>query len=188
MGQIEKKSRKLKSSDLQKAILQTVATAGVLSVGLVAPNVLKSMHQLGLITRPRQAEYTRTSARKLVDKGLLVFDGKRYKLTKDGENVLRFWELSDFKFKNPRKWDRKWRVIIFDIPENKKSKRDQIRNLFLKAGLRRLQDSVWVYPYDCEDVLTLFKTELGVGKNLLYLIADEIENDKYLREEFGLPK
>ena len=50
----------------------------------------------------------------------------------------------------------------------------------------RLQDSVWVYPYDCEDIIGLLKTDIGVGKDLLYMIADEIENDRHLRENFGL--
>ena len=58
--------------------------------------------------------------------------------------------------------------------------------LFKQAGIRRLQDSVWVYPYDCEDIITLLKTDFGVGKYLLYMIVDELENDKHLREDFGL--
>ena len=58
--------------------------------------------------------------------------------------------------------------------------------LFRQAGLLRLQDSVWVYPYDCEDIVTLLKTDFGIGKHLLYLIVDELENDKNLREDFNL--
>ena len=46
----------------------------------------------------------------------------------------------------------KWRVIIFDIPEKEKM-RLQISYLFKQSGLYRLQDSVWVYPYDCEDII-----------------------------------
>jgi len=30
------------------------------------------------------------------------------------------------------------------------------------------------------------KTDIGIGKDLLYMIVDEIENDKHLREYFGL--
>lgn len=76
--------------------------------------------------------------------------------------------------------------MIFDIPERKRKIRDQIRTLFKLAGFYLLQDSVWVYPYDCEDILTLLKSELGVGKDVLYLIVDELENDKHLRNFFDL--
>ena len=107
-------------------------------------------------------------------------------MTPRGEDLLRHWQFTDFKLEKPKKWDRKWRVIIFDIPEKKRKIRDQIRVLFKTAGFYLLQDSVWVYPYDCEDVLTLLKSDLGVGKNILYLIVEEIENDRHLREFFDL--
>jgi CRISPR-associated endonuclease Cas2 len=183
MGNLEKKSRR---KDLQKIILETVALAGVLSVALVAPNVIKSMEKSGIIPKRRQKEYVSSSASKLAKRGLLYFDGKRYQLTSKGEKLLRRWELADFKLIKPKRWDRKWRLIIFDIPEKKRRVRDQIRHLFNSSGLYRLQDSVWAYPYDCEDIITLLKSELGVGKNVLYLIVEELENDKYLREHFDL--
>ncbi len=187
MGRLEERNRKRsRRRDLQKIILETVATAGILSAALVAPNVIGAMGKLGLIPNRRQREYVNSSASKLVKRGLLFYNGKYYQMTPEGESLLRRWKFADFKLDKPKKWDKKWRVIIFDIPEKKKSIRELIRSLFTQAGLRRLQDSVWVYPYDCEDILTLLKTDLGVGKNILYLIVDEIESDKYLREEFKL--
>jgi len=187
MGKIEEKSkRKGKREHLQKLILQAVANAGMLSIALVVPNISKAMYKLGLVPKRRQSEYVSSSASKLARRGLLFYDGKRYCMTPKGEDVLRNWQFADFKLKRPNKWDRKWRVIIFDIPEKKRKIRDQVRTLFKSAGFYLLQDSVWVYPYDCEDVLTLLKSDLGVGKNILYLIVDEIENDKHLREFFGL--
>lgn len=53
-------------------------------------------------------------------------------------------------------------------------------------GFVRLQDSVWVYPYDCEDFIALLKAELKVGKDVLYAIVDTIEFDKHIRRHFGL--
>lgn len=187
MGRIEEKSKKKSNREhLQKLILQAVAAAGMLSIALVAPNVFKAMYKLGLVPKRRQSEYVSSSASKLVGRGLLFYDGKRYCMTPKGEDILRNWQFADFKLERPNKWDRKWRVIIFDIPEKKRKIRDQVRTLFKSAGFYLLQDSVWVYPYDCEDVLTLLKSDLGVGKNILYLIVDEIENDKHLRESFNL--
>ena len=122
----------------------------------------------------------------MVKRGLLFFDGKSYRLSSSGERVLNHWELADFQFKKEKKWDRKWRVIIFDIPEYRKTARNYITLLFRQAGLFRLQNSVWVYPYDCEEIITLLKTDLNIGKNLLYLIVEELENDKHLRKNFNL--
>ena len=187
MEKLEESSRrKARYGEIQKLILETVKLAGILTVGVMAPNVIKATDKLGLISNARQDEIVRSSASKLVRKGLLKFNGKYYELTSEGEKKLRQLELRGYKFDRPKKWDRKWRVIIFDIPEKKKKVREQIRVLFKVAGLSRLQDSVWVYPYDCEDIIGLLKTDFGVSKNILYLIVDEIENDKYLREEFNL--
>ena len=187
MGKIEEKSKKKSGREhLQKLILQTVADIGMLSVALLAPNVAKAMYKLGLVPKKRQNEYTSSSASKLVKRGLLFYDGKRYCLTPKGGDIFRRWQFADFKLEKPKRWDRKWRVIVFDIPEKKRKMRDQIRPLFRTADFYLLQDSVWVYPYDCEDILTLLKTDLGVGKYILYLIVDELENDKHLREFFDL--
>ncbi|MDO8471219.1 MAG: CRISPR-associated endonuclease Cas2 [bacterium] len=187
MGKLEESNRKrVRRGEIQKLILNSVKITGVLSIGLVAPQVIGAMGKLGLLPNKRQEEIVRTSASKLTKKGLLMYQDSRYKLTEAGEKKLRHWELEDYKFKRPHKWDKKWRVVIFDIPEKKRKARDQIRSVFISAGFYRLQDSVWVYPYDCEDIVGLLKTDIGVGKDLLYMIVDEIENDKHLRENFGL--
>ncbi len=187
MGEIEKRSKKKsRRRDLQHAVLSTVKFAGILSVGLVAPGVIGSMRKLGLIPKSRQNEYISSSASRLTKRGLMKFDKGRYQLTNAGEKLLRRWELEDYKIYKPKRWDKKWRVIIFDIPEKKKKMRMQISYLFKQSGLYRLQDSVWVFPYDCEDIIGLLKIDFGVGKDVLYMIVDELENDRHLREEFKL--
>ncbi len=188
MGKLEQETKKrARKQNLQKIILGTVAIAGILSIGLIAPNVIGAIDKLGFLPRRRQKEYVTSSASKLVRRGLLKFNGKYYELTSAGEKLLRRWQLADYKINRPKRWDKKWRMIIFDIPEKKKRIRKQISELFKQAGLYRLQDSVWVYPYDCEDVIGLLKTDFGIGKDLLYVIAEEIEHDKYLRLWFKLP-
>jgi len=187
MGKLEIKSKKkAKRGDIQKIILRTIEITGVLAVALVAPQVLGAMNKLGLLENLRQGEIIKSSASKLVKRGLLVYKDGYYQLTHEGEKTLRLWEIADYKFNEPKKWDKKWRVVIFDIPEKKKKVRDQVRNLFVSAGFERLQDSVWVYPYDCENIIGLLKADLGIGRDLLYMIVDEIENDKHLREAFRL--
>jgi len=187
MGKLEDKNRtKVRRRDLQHTVLNAVKTAGVLSIGLLAPNVISAMSKLGLLPKPRQKEYITSSASKLAKRDLLKFENGRYHLTVSGEKLLRRWELEDYQIHKPKKWDKKWRMIIFDIPEKKRKMRMQISYLFKQSGLYRLQDSVWVYPYDCEDIIGLLKTDFGVGKDVLYLIVDEIENDRRLREEFRL--
>ena len=187
MSELEEKSRKKsRRKNLQYAILGAIAFAGILSVALVAPNVISALDKLGILPNKRQKEYIASSASKLVKRGLLFYDGRKYQLTSQGHKVLRRWQFTDFKLQKPKRWDKKWRVMIFDIPEKKRKIRNDLTLLFRQAGIYCLQNSVWVYPYDCEDIITLLKTDFGIGKYLLYMIVDELENDKHLREEFRL--
>ena len=87
----------------------------------------------------------------------------------------------------PKRWDGKWRVLIFDIPERKRNIRDYIRSTLVTLGFYHLQDSVWVCPYDREDFIAMLKVDLQIGKDVLYVIADRIEHDMPIRKYFELP-
>lgn len=56
----------------------------------------------------------------------------------------------------------------------------------MKVGFVRIQNSVWVYPYDCEELIAFIRADLRLGKGLLYIVAEGIEYDKHLRTHFKL--
>jgi len=188
MGKLEEESRKSsRKTRLQEAILVTLISGGRMGSEQLVKQVIDNL--LGTdfaITSPRRSEIVRSTASRLNQKGLVVFKDHHYSLTPAGEKMLKKWQMSRYQIKQPRKWDKKWRVIIFDIPEKKKKIRERVRQILLAANFQRLQDSVWVHPYDCEDIIGLMKTDLSIGKHLLYLIVDQIENDRFLRMDFGL--
>lgn len=187
MGILEAESRKrTRRANIQKLVLATAVGAAGIAAALVAPGVLGAMGKLGLIPSPRQLEIIKHSRSRLVARGLLVYEGRFLRLTQKGEKVLRRLQVHDFKLKRPKRWDRKWRVLIFDIPERRKGLRPKIRYTLTAIGFVRLQDSVWVYPYDCEDLITLLKADFKVGKDMLYLIVDSLENDTHLKNHFGV--
>ena len=86
----------------------------------------------------------------------------------------------------PAEWDKKYRILIFDIWEKRKRTRDALRDFLARLGFVRLQDSVWVYPYECEEIAALLKSRFRVGNGLLYIVAESIENDRWLRKAFDL--
>ncbi|MDO8590956.1 MAG: hypothetical protein Q7R65_03180 [bacterium] len=186
-GNLEKEiRRRTKRKNLQKIILGTVATAGLLSVAVMAPNVFGSMAKLGLLPGKRQKEFIKVTRDRLVDKGLLEWQGNFLKLTAKGEALLARLELKDYKIKKPKRWDGKWRVLIFDIPETRKTQREKVRCTLVSIGFLRLQDSVWIYPYDCEELITLLKADFEIGKNLLYMIVEALEHDADIKKQFGI--
>ena len=187
MGQQEIKSKKKqKRANVQKIILHTIAGVGIMSAALLAPNVIGAMGKLGLIPGGRQKEIIQASRERLVKKGLLVYKDGKLSLTPKGEKELRLMDAGMYKVKKPRTWDGRWRVLSFDISEKRRYLRQRIRAVLCSVGFVRLQDSVWLYPYDCEDMITLVKADLKIGKEVLYLIVDSLENDKEYRKHFKL--
>ncbi|MEK7148207.1 MAG: hypothetical protein AAB758_02815 [Patescibacteria group bacterium] len=188
MGNLEKENKRIvRRTKIQEAILKTLLSGGRLGSEDLIKSTISYLLKIEPAASPsRIKDVIKTTSSRLKLRGLLKFENGHYSVTQEGGRILEKWRRSDFKLPQPMRWDKKWRIIIFDIPEKKKVVRNEIRQIFINAGLKRLQDSVWVYPYDCEDIIGLLKVDYGIGSNLLYIIADQIENDKYLRIDFGL--
>lgn len=187
MGDQEVESKKRqKRVNVRKMILHSIAGVGLLSVALVAPNVIGAMGKLGLIPNNRQEEIIKRSRKRLVKQGLLIYKDGNLSLTPKGEKELRLMDEEMYKVKKPRRWDGKWRVLTFDISEKRRHLRNRIRTVLYSVGFVRLQDSVWLYPYDSEDMIILLKADLKIGKEVLYLIVDSLENDGVYRRHFKL--
>ncbi len=186
MGNIEDRGRQRKRRrDLKTIVLRTTAMAGVLAVAVMAPKVLTALHKLGFAPTAYDKTNIDRTRRRLLRDGFLVFDGKHLRITKKGEAFLRRRFL---QAPARRSWDGRWRVLIFDIPEYRRGLRDKVRRSLIAFGFERVQNSVWAYPYDCEDFIMLLKADFKVGKDMLYMVVDEMEHDAWLRERFGLKK
>lgn len=189
MGKMEEGSKKrTRNQKLKLLVLGSVAVVGMLAIGLVAPNVLGGMAKLGLVPKSREDEYIAAARRRLRRQGLLEEQGGFLRITVKGQTHLRKLLLSLARPVPLKRWDEKWRILIFDIPEKRKNIRARIREQLGTAGFVRLQDSVWVYPYPCEEFVALLKAEYRIGKDMLYLIVDSLESDAELRKNFALPR
>ena len=194
MSRQEKEVRKRKQKEnIEEIILSLVSIAGLLTFAVVAPNAVQILDKLGVLKKlsSRKSSVTRTRSR-LIQEGLVTIEvtnkGKFLRITEKGKKRLDHWRLSKYKFHIPKKWDKKYRVVIFDVKEGRKSTRDKIRRTLQNVGFYRLQDSVWVLPYDCEDFVALLKADSKIGKDVQYMIVDSIENDRALRDFFALPQ
>ncbi len=187
MGTLEKESaNKLRRKNLRHLILHAIAVSGVIGVAMLLPNVFQAFKFFGLVPGRRQRESILTARDRLIAKGLVINEVGRLRLTSGGEALLRRLELKEYKTSKPKHWDGRWRVLIFDIPEKRKRLREQIRHTLVMIGFIRLQDSVWLYPYDCENLVTLLKADFKIGRELLYLIVDTLEQDGSYRKHFRI--
>jgi CRISPR-associated endonuclease Cas2 len=97
--------------------------------------------------------------------------------------VLKF-NLEEMELK--RKTDGKWRLIIYDITEMKRNERDIFRSFLKKLKFLRLQHSVYLTPYVCDDEIEYLKLQFEVGKEVQVLKVSGIENEQVYKEYFGI--
>jgi len=191
MGVLEERGRKRRRRDnIQNAVLAAIGTAGILAVAAVAPNVFQALPHIMGKRQYKLKFQTKTATGRLIAKGYVKRGEKGFlEITSAGVRHLeikRAQALAPAKTK--RRWDKRYRLVMFDIPEYRRKTRSRLRALMNDFGFLRLQDSVWVSPYDCEDLISLVKAELKVGKDILYAVVDQIENDSWIKKHFGLGK
>ncbi len=192
MAKVEETAKKIaKRFKLQDAIIMSLYAASAFTLMIAAPNTVKLLASID----PEMARKRHPSRRisqassRLRSKGLIEKDNSgRTRLTSRGESYAeKLYAKERFSIPIPKHWDQRWRIVIFDVWERRRPVRDQLRWLLMKLGFVKVQNSVWAHPYDCEELLAFIKADLKLGKGMLYLIAEGIEGDRWLRRHFNLP-
>ena len=115
-----------------------------------------------------------------------ILDGKEYflELTNKGKRQIKQYLTEDLEIKKPIKWDKKWRLVIYDIADDKKDKREILREKLERLGFIKLQESVYVFPFDCLNEMNLLKKMYFLDKNVQYLVVERIETEIDLLSKF----
>ena len=180
-------------SEIVKDILKTTLFAGAVAIAATSPyfltNALKSYGRLKKYPKPKVSDIFA----RLKREGLIRADRQGaqiyIRLTPQGRKKAGICQINDLEIKKPKKWDGKWRIVIFDITELKRNHREAFRGKLKELGFRVLQKSVWIHPFSCRDEIILLRDFFGLDENNIRLIvAEEIENDEELRKIFNLPE
>ena len=179
---------------MRNLILRTLVMTGGISVALVAPKTLGLLKKLDRAAANRKDLYRRITQAitRLEHAGLVRTSGqyakRRVVLTQKGRTMVNTIYVSEYRIPEQAFCDGKWRIVMFDIREKRRRTRSQLRSLLASAGFLRLQDSVWVYPYPCDEFIGLVRAHLKSGTGeILSFTADALESDRKLREHFHLP-
>jgi DNA-binding transcriptional regulator PaaX len=105
-------------------------------------------------------------------------------LTKKGIISVKKYILDEIDIHTPEKWNGKWHIVVFDIPKRKNKVRDYVRNTLEQIGFLKLQESVYVYPFECLDEINYIKNNYLLGPYVQYIIADRIETETNLIRRF----
>jgi len=109
------------------------------------------------------------------------------KITAYGKTRLNSMTLSGEAALVPQTWDGFWRIILLDLPEERKSERESLRYLLKKAGFVCLKNSAWISPYPFEHLFTNIKKDLGLTTEMMIVVTQFLDEEtkKVLFETFG---
>ena len=182
--------RKPKSAIIQD-ILKLLAIGGAIYIAAGSPYFirmfLKKYSQLGKYPNKKISN----AFSRLRKQGCLQFQTVNRQiyisLTEKGKRKAGWMQIDDLEIAKQKKWDKKWRLVIFDIAQIKKIYREAFRGKLKDLGFRSLQKSVWVHPYECQAEIELLKDFFGLSnKELRLIVAQSIGIDEELKKEFRL--
>ena len=130
----------------------------------------------------KKAEYAISrSIKNMLSDGLVeAFNSEHkqyFRLTIEGKQKLNNITLDAESSLVSTHWDGYWRIVLLDLPEDRKSKREALRYLLKKAGFVCVKNSVWVSMYPFEHLFTNIKKDLDLTTEMMIIVTDKIDED-----------
>lgn len=107
-------------------------------------------------------------------------------LTEKGKKKIISYDIEKMIIAKPGRWDQKWRIITFDIPEKFKIARNALREKINDLGFLKYQKSVFIYPYECKDEIDFIIEFFDIRPFVRYITAEELDNELDFKKKFNL--
>ena len=172
-----------------KEILLILAAGTLISAALLMPGLGKILNP-GIwdgkgYRKNRLRQVLKRLERKKIVEVVETKDGPVVRITQGGITKSLKYKLDDMTVKK-KNWDKKWRIVVFDISEEKKRSRDEFRERLKQIGFFPLQESVYVHAFPCFDEVEFLRQVYGVDIEVTYITAEKIEQNENLKEFFNL--
>ena len=177
--------------EIVKDILTWLAIGGAIAVAATSPYFAANLFRSLQKTQKYGKKKVYDTFYRLRKEGCIDVKEQNHQLyislTEKGRRKAGMYQINDLKIQVPRKWDGKWRIVMFDIAELARIKREALRGMFRNLHLYPLQKSVWIHPYDCKDEIGLLRDFFGLSqKEVQYIVAEYVEDEQRLRKIFDL--
>jgi len=178
-----------------KEVLLLLGKGILLTFSLVAPNLAQLLKLLE--EKPNQEEWKkfnlgylkRTLERLNRQKLIEIIPQKNktvVKITEAGKTKILKYALEELTIEKQTPWDEKWRIVLYDIPNQSSVNRDHLRKILKNLGFLEIQKSVYLTPFPCEDQIDFLRSIFGLDKYIKLIIAEKIEDEKPFKDYFGL--
>ena len=182
----------MRTSKVGKDLLKYLALGGILTLAMLSPIGGPRIAKTFLKQLKYKIHQLRNSAYYLKKRGLVEFVsenncGITIRITSNGKKYLKTFDIDNMILACPSVWDKKWRLVIFDIPEKNKKAREALRRKLKDLDFLWLQDSVWVTPYPCDDEIRFLREIFNISFNVdVFEISDLKHHEIRLKKYFKL--
>lgn len=176
--------------DVAGEILQAVLLGAVIYIAASSPTGARK------IIKGLRKEWKRNSARRALEmlerRKLIEYyeksDGTLVAtITQAGKRKARELDIDTLEVQKPAIWDKRWRIVTFDIAEKRKKGREALRKLLKRMGFHQLQRSVYVHPYSCKAEIEIVREIFSLPETeVLYFSTDRVPKEHLLKKKFKL--
>lgn len=168
-----------KTSSITLSILEYLATAteGV-AMAILDPKEARRMIDFDDYESKKLFDYLRGLKRS----GYIQFekDESKYSVAITNKGRIKLLENASAEI------DSKWRMLSFDIPENRRADRDAFRATIKRIGFKQVQKSLWACPYVKADEVEIAIAEFDLNEYVAYMVVEKTDIEDYLKNLFSL--
>ena len=107
-------------------------------------------------------------------------------LTENGKRKALTYNMDTMTVKKPEKWDGRWRLVMFDIPNKRKKEREVLRSLLKQLGFIKYQESAFIIPYECKNEVDYVVEFFNLRPHVRLLEVASFDDDLVFKNNFNL--
>jgi len=165
---------------LTKALLVTLGTGVVIGTALAFPGacLLYKEFKKKQWEDAKKRGLLKSTIKRLEKQKLLSWKEKdgELQLTLEEKGIKKVlkYKIDQLAIKETNRWDGLFRIVSFDIPEDKRIAREMFRKKLIELGFQKLQKSVLVIRFRCKDEIDFLRHSLEIAPYVLYIVAKDI--------------
>lgn len=176
---------------IQKKVLLLLFGGYALGCSALPSQQFRIIKAVGEIWKDIDKQALRRAIKSLYESKLIGV--KEYKdgsitiiLSLEGKKKALTYQMDKMQINKPKKWDKRWRVVLFDIPEKLRKTRDIFRCHLNYLGFYEFQKSVFMHPYDCKNEIDYLIEFYNLRRFVRFVLAESIDNELHLKKYFNL--
>lgn len=177
------------SQRTKQVLLGLLKAGGIITIVVLAPGAAPILEPFVIGKKVDKRNFNRTLKR-LENNSLVVVSSKDGKTTialePAGRQKAIEYELDNLVIPTPNKWDKKWRIVAFDIPDKKRAARKVFKHKLDDLGFMQLQESLYVYPHPCEKEIRYLCSVYKLNDYIKFICAERIDGQDNLKNVYKL--